>query len=394
MPFAIFGPRPAAPDRGRRLHAVPDRQRRHRELRLLLLPGGRARRVPARRRRRRTRAGPPRARRARARRALCRSAARRASPPQLPRRRCAPSRPRARRGLAIAGADAFVSSRRRARFTSAPARRCARDPVLERDWTAHLVNTYHLFASITRERIEPEFQTLADGPPRPSADDAAWTAHTSAQAGRLTRAPDFVAPHQPRVDFRLWFYGLCSSAARPLYVIDAARAPVRASPQAVQPLFRAPLPPHRPPCASSTGSTSSPAPPRRAPPAPGGVGRASRPCVRYPAHRFHDDQPAGPVRPAPDAHGLDRHAVPDGVHRPARLRPGDPVPARAWPAAWAPATSSRRCRARSYSLMQFLFIPIWGRLSDRVGRRPVLLWSIAATSVGMALVGLAPRCRC
>ena len=35
-----------------------------------------------------------------------------------------------------------------------------------------------------------------------------------------------------------------------------------------------------------------------------------------------------------------------------------------------------------YSVMQFLFIPIWGRLSDRVGRRPVLLWSIAATAVG------------
>jgi MFS family permease len=43
-----------------------------------------------------------------------------------------------------------------------------------------------------------------------------------------------------------------------------------------------------------------------------------------------------------------------------------------------------------YSIMQFLFIPIWGRLSDRVGRRPVLLWSIGATAVGMAFVGLAP----
>jgi DHA1 family tetracycline resistance protein-like MFS transporter len=43
-----------------------------------------------------------------------------------------------------------------------------------------------------------------------------------------------------------------------------------------------------------------------------------------------------------------------------------------------------------YSVMQFLFIPIWGRLSDRVGRRPVLLWSIAATAVGMAFVGIAP----
>jgi MFS family permease len=41
----------------------------------------------------------------------------------------------------------------------------------------------------------------------------------------------------------------------------------------------------------------------------------------------------------------------------------------------------------AYSLMQFLFIPIWGRLSDRVGRRPVLLWSIAASAIGMAILG-------
>ena len=47
-----------------------------------------------------------------------------------------------------------------------------------------------------------------------------------------------------------------------------------------------------------------------------------------------------------------------------------------------------------YSIMQFLFIPIWGRLSDRIGRRPVLLWSIAATAVGMAFVGRRRRCRC
>jgi len=43
----------------------------------------------------------------------------------------------------------------------------------------------------------------------------------------------------------------------------------------------------------------------------------------------------------------------------------------------------------SYSAMQFLFVPVWGRLSDRVGRRPVLVWSVAATAVGMAWLGLA-----
>ncbi len=37
-----------------------------------------------------------------------------------------------------------------------------------------------------------------------------------------------------------------------------------------------------------------------------------------------------------------------------------------------------------YSLMQFLFVPIWGRLSDRIGRKPVLVWSILATAIGMA----------
>ena len=38
-----------------------------------------------------------------------------------------------------------------------------------------------------------------------------------------------------------------------------------------------------------------------------------------------------------------------------------------------------------YSLMQFAFVPIWGRVSDRVGRRPVLVWSIAGTALTICL---------
>lgn len=38
----------------------------------------------------------------------------------------------------------------------------------------------------------------------------------------------------------------------------------------------------------------------------------------------------------------------------------------------------------SYSLMQFLFMPFWGRLSDRIGRRPVVLSSVAVSCVGFA----------
>jgi len=42
-----------------------------------------------------------------------------------------------------------------------------------------------------------------------------------------------------------------------------------------------------------------------------------------------------------------------------------------------------------YSLVQFVTVPMWGRLSDRVGRRPVLLWSIAAAALGMLFLGFA-----
>ncbi|MCW5824327.1 MAG: MFS transporter [Cyanobacteria bacterium TGS_CYA1] len=42
----------------------------------------------------------------------------------------------------------------------------------------------------------------------------------------------------------------------------------------------------------------------------------------------------------------------------------------------------------SYSLMQFFFTPIWGRLSDKLGRRPMLLFSLAASAVGYLIWGL------
>jgi DHA1 family tetracycline resistance protein-like MFS transporter len=44
-----------------------------------------------------------------------------------------------------------------------------------------------------------------------------------------------------------------------------------------------------------------------------------------------------------------------------------------------------------YSAMQFIFAPILGRLSDRVGRRPVLLVSLIGTSIGFLVMGFAER---
>jgi len=43
----------------------------------------------------------------------------------------------------------------------------------------------------------------------------------------------------------------------------------------------------------------------------------------------------------------------------------------------------------AYSAMQFVFAPILGKLSDRVGRRPVLLGSIVGSSIGFLIMGLA-----
>jgi DHA1 family tetracycline resistance protein-like MFS transporter len=42
-----------------------------------------------------------------------------------------------------------------------------------------------------------------------------------------------------------------------------------------------------------------------------------------------------------------------------------------------------------YSLMQFLCAPFWGQLSDRIGRRPVILWSLLGASVAHASFGFA-----
>ncbi len=42
-----------------------------------------------------------------------------------------------------------------------------------------------------------------------------------------------------------------------------------------------------------------------------------------------------------------------------------------------------------YAVTQFAFAPVWGRLSDRFGRRPILLTTVAGTSAALVWLGLA-----
>lgn len=42
-----------------------------------------------------------------------------------------------------------------------------------------------------------------------------------------------------------------------------------------------------------------------------------------------------------------------------------------------------------YSLFQFIAAPIWGRLSDRYGRKPILAWSLAGFALSYVILGFA-----
>jgi hypothetical protein len=162
-------------------------------------------------------------------------------PPALPPAPAPPDLRRlalARRSLAGAGALAWcLLSLAEAAFTFAdlqPETVNRLIPVLELTQTLRMVNAYHLFASVTQQRVEPELQTSVDG---------IWTAHSLRfKPGDPRRRPPFVAPHQPRVDFLLWFYGLSYLRPDPPAYVSALVDRLCNEPSAVQSLFVDPLP--------------------------------------------------------------------------------------------------------------------------------------------------------
>jgi hypothetical protein len=160
-------------------------------------------------------------------------ARRRLSAPTSP---AATRAPRVRRVLAGVGAAAWlVLSAAEANFAfgePGPAT-SALIPLLQLSQSFRVVNTYHLFAAITRARIEPELQLQVG---------SEWiAADLRYKAGDPARAPRFVAPHQPRVDFLLWFYGLAFQRRQPVYVANLL-ARLCEDPDAVATLFESHLP--------------------------------------------------------------------------------------------------------------------------------------------------------
>jgi hypothetical protein len=92
--------------------------------------------------------------------------------------------------------------------------------------TVRTVNAYHLFAQMTLVRREAVIEGSTDG--------VRWLPYELRyKPGDPLRAPAFVAPHQPRVDFQMWFLPLGGGGRW----FDALLARLIAWPTAVAPLF-------------------------------------------------------------------------------------------------------------------------------------------------------------
>ncbi len=100
------------------------------------------------------------------------------------------------------------------------------------------LNAYHLFASMTLMRREPVIEGSNDG--------EHWEAYELRyKPGDPVRAPPFVAPHQPRVDFQLWFLLLSGRGSAPY--VDTLLTRLLETPAVVAPLFARNPFPQRPP---------------------------------------------------------------------------------------------------------------------------------------------------
>lgn len=94
--------------------------------------------------------------------------------------------------------------------------------------TYRIANAYHLFASMTLVRREAVIEGSDDG--------ETWQEYEFRyKPGDVSRPPPFVAPHQPRVDFQMWFLLLGQRWGAPYF--DRLLQRLLTMPEAVAPLF-------------------------------------------------------------------------------------------------------------------------------------------------------------
>ncbi len=101
------------------------------------------------------------------------------------------------------------------------------------------VNTYGLFADMTETRPE----IVVEG----SNDRLTWTTYQFRwKPGELTRAPGWVAPHQPRLDWQMWFAALQGSYQNTSWFLNFVAALLQGKPEVLKLLAENPFP-DRPP---------------------------------------------------------------------------------------------------------------------------------------------------
>jgi len=101
-----------------------------------------------------------------------------------------------------------------------------------------VVNSYGLFAVMTTERLEIVIEGSDDG--------QQWQAYEFPyKPGDVNRPPRWAAPHQPRLDWQMWFAALGDYRTNPWFVAFAERL-LEGSPDVVALLEKNPFPDHPP----------------------------------------------------------------------------------------------------------------------------------------------------
>lgn len=112
------------------------------------------------------------------------------------------------------------------------------NPIMKHIQPFRCINAYGLFANMTTSRPE----IVVEG----SADGRNWLAYEFKwKPGDLTRRPAFVAPHQPRLDWQMWFAAL-GSARNNRWFVNFAQRLLEGSPPVLDLLKHNPFPDHPP----------------------------------------------------------------------------------------------------------------------------------------------------